>query len=91
MIMGHSKHKLSRKKKHVVLPKTNCHTTPLVFPITATTSPQWPLSSVAKVAVNVERFNCTLNFLENHAADIKIVENASGLSYIKTFLPDQKG
>ena len=67
MIMGHSKHKLSRKKKHVVLPKTNCHTTPLVFPITATTSPQWALSSVAKVAVNVERFNCTLNFLENHA------------------------
>ena len=37
MIMGHSKHKLSRKKKHVVLPKKNCHTTPLVFPITATT------------------------------------------------------
>ena len=90
MIMGHSKHKLSRKKKHVVLPKKNCHTTPLVFPITAATSPQWPLSSVPKVAI-VERFNSTLNFLENHADRHQNFGNASGLSYIKTFLPDPKG
>ena len=59
MIMGHSKHKLSRKRKHVVLPKKIVIQHP-------SSSPQRPLSSVPKEAI-VERFNCTLNFLENHA------------------------
>ena len=31
MIIGHSKHEL-RTKKHVVLPKKNCHRTPLLQP-----------------------------------------------------------
>ena len=90
MIMGHSKHKLSRKKNTLYSLKKIVIQHPLVFPITAATSPQWPLSSVPKVAI-VERFNSTLNFLENHADRHQNFGNASGLSYIKTFLPDPKG
>ena len=88
MIMGHSKHKLSRKNMLYSLKKFSYDTPSL--PHNSSHLSTMAAFFCPKVAI-VERFNSTLNFLENHADRHQNFGNASGLSYIKTFLPDPKG